>query len=84
MTESGEILLIAFLPDKPIFKIVNSLPSEFILDKSIYKDCGLGEWLLFYDWLRSDSTQIGGIRFSFHDEAESPSCSFVSLFTCGS
>ena len=45
-----------------VHAIPDTLGSELALGDDLFRDSGLGDWLGFYDWLRTRSGEVIGVR----------------------
>lgn len=45
-----------------VHAIQDALGSELALGDDLFRDSGLGDWLGFYDWLRTRSGEVIGVR----------------------
>ncbi|APW41772.1 hypothetical protein [Rhodoferax saidenbachensis] len=69
---------VAISSDSPpmVLGIANSIGAELHLNGEVFLDSGKGDWLGFYDWLRSTSGQVIGVRIWLDTKLPRP------LFKC--
>ena len=68
--ELGICLLVALQTD-PTLALTPICPSgKFRMGDRTYHEQGYGDWTGFYDWLRTTSGEIVGVRYSPFDETE--------------
>ena len=53
-----------------IHTIRGALGPEIVLDEEVFRDAGLGDWLGFYDWLRTKSGEVIGVRLWIDEPSE--------------
>lgn len=53
-----------------VHAIPDDLGSQLALGEDLFRDSGLGDWLGFYDWLRTRSGEVIGVRLWIDDVSE--------------
>lgn len=65
-TDTVAIVLSRF--ERPhVHAIADEIESELVLGSERFSDSGSGDWLGFYDWLRSKSGEVIGVRLWVDD-----------------
>lgn len=65
----GKVAVVMSTSERPrVHAISDTLGSELALGEDLFRDAGVGDWLGFYDWLRTRSGEVIGVRL-WVDEA---------------
>lgn len=60
---SATVALVVSVSERPcLHSIRGALGSEIVIGNELFKDAGLGDWLGFYDRLRTTSGDVIGVR----------------------
>lgn len=61
---AAETVAVVLSPsEKPrVYTVADLSGSEFVLGNEVFSDSGAGDWLGFYDWLRTKSGKVIGVR----------------------
>ncbi|MDH4426297.1 MAG: hypothetical protein QE495_07580 [Acidovorax sp.] len=60
---TGIVAVVLSLSEQPrVYAIADLSGSKFTLGTDVFTDSGAGDWLGFYDWLRSTSGDVIGVR----------------------
>jgi len=63
LNTSETVAIVLSADDLPrVYPIHAELQSELLLDSQVFKDSGAGDWLGFYDWLRTKTGELIGVR----------------------
>mgnify|MGYP001162896241 CR=1 FL=1 len=60
---TGTVAVVLSSSEQPrVYAIADLSGSKFTLGNEVFTDSGAGDWLGFYDWLRSKSGDVIGVR----------------------
>ncbi|MCM5683007.1 hypothetical protein M8A51_26190 [Schlegelella sp. S2-27] len=69
LQSTGTVAVVLSAVERPcVYPIPDVSESELVLEGEVFKDSGAGDWLGFYDWLRTKTGNIIGVRL-WADEA---------------
>jgi hypothetical protein len=61
--KTGTVAVVLSAVERPcVYQIPDASGPELVLGGEVFKDSGAGDWLGFYDWLRTKTGKIIGIR----------------------
>lgn len=68
---NATVAVVVSISEQPRIHIIcGALGPEVVLDEEVFQDAGLGDWLGFYDWLRTKSGEVIGVRLWIDEPSE--------------
>ena len=70
MAGNADILLVVLAPTQPALSLRDDAPEELTAGGARYSDAGQGEFTGFYDWLRTSTGVVVGVRYWPFEETQ--------------